>query len=111
MLEKLLKAHPCCGVLDKHPLHKILCLFGDFFGELQGSFEALFDLVVGQLIGPEEGGASEEHLVGDDAQAPDIAFFIVLLPLEDLRRHRQRRPHDGAKVLVFGMRPREAEVC
>jgi len=81
MLEKLLKAHPCRGVFDQHPPHEILCLFRDFLGELQGSFEALFDLMVGQLIGPEEGGASEEHLVGHDAQAPDIALFIVLLPL------------------------------
>lgn len=58
-------------------------------------FLGRLDVLLGaELLRLEEGVAAEEEFVGDDAKAPNIAFLVIILAFEDLRRHGQGRPYD-----------------
>jgi hypothetical protein len=43
-----------------------------------------------RLILSHPGHSSEEHLIVDDPEGPNVAFSTVSLPLKNLRRHIKR---------------------
>lgn len=67
------------------------------------------DLVVAALnivlqilkVLPVEGPFADQHLVDDDAEAPDVDFVIVLALAHDLRSHVVRRADLGLVELAL----------
>lgn len=93
MLKELWKIHALAGVFDEHASEQILGERTDFFGEGEFFMEALFDLLVVEFGLIKEWIHPKEHLIGDYAQAPYIAFLIVLLFEEDFGGHGEGSAH------------------
>ena len=61
----------------------------------------LLDFPLGELHFGEEGDFAEEHLVGDDPEAPNIALFVIFLIVKNLGGHCDIRADSGGEILLI----------
>ena len=101
MVEKLVVVHPLLGVDHQHFLDEVLGQGADLFGEGDYFLVGFLDLSLGELHFLEEGVFAEEHLVGDDPEAPNIALFVIFLIVKNLGGHGDIRADSGGEILLI----------
>lgn len=101
MLEEFREVHSFFWVYDEHLLDKVLGEGTDFFFKLDALVEGLTYLFQGEFVFVEEWAASEEHLVGDDSETPDIALLIVFLAIDYFWGHGEGRANPRSEVLII----------
>lgn len=94
MVEEFSEGHPLFLIPYQHPLDEIRSLRGNIPRKLYRFLGRFFVLLPAELLRLEEGVASEEKFISDDAKAPNIAFLVIVLPLEDFRGHGQRSAYN-----------------
>lgn len=111
VVEELGPVDALLGVVGQHPFYEVLGHGGDFvdvFGEWDVAL--LDDLLEFDDVGGIEWGLPEQHLIEAHPNGIDIGLVIVILPIDDLRRHIQRRAQHRLGEVLLTQQLREPKI-
>jgi hypothetical protein len=99
--KQLFKAHSLLWIKHQHFLDEVFCSQTDIFIKLYEFLVRLLYLFFLELMFVEEGIPSCQHFIGDNSEAPNITFFIVVLSKKYFGGHSERSADPGGEILFL----------